>query len=191
MLTSIHPLGERARNNRWWLTAVAFLVGSAATAAAIGGFLGAVGRVALPDLSNTAGPIVVVAAAALDLAGVAVPGPHRQVNERWIGTFRGWVYGSAFGAQLGAGVTTYIVTWLVPATLAVEVATRSATAGALVGIAFGVGRALPVLAAGWIDRPSRLRSVSRTMATIARPAFVALPAAAGALAISVVIAGWV
>ena len=38
----------------------------------------------------------------------AAPGPRRQVNERWLDEYRGWVYGLGFGAQLGLGVTTVI-----------------------------------------------------------------------------------
>lgn len=180
MLSSIHPLGERARHNRWELTAAAFAVGSVVTAAAIGGLLGAVGSVIAGAPSQATLQMLgaaVLAAGLLDLAGVPAPGPHRQVNERWIGVYRGWVYGLGFGAQLGAGVATYVVTWAVWVTFAIEVMSGSATAGALIGIAFGAGRTVPVLAGRWIDRPSRLTSFSAAMRRLAVPAFRALAAA--------------
>jgi sulfite exporter TauE/SafE len=194
MLTSIHPLGERARGNRWWMTAAAFTAGSVITAAGIGAVLGGAGRWLLPTTvlgsAVTIGAVVFVTAL-LDLAGVAAPGPQRQVNERWIGTFRGWVYGAAFGAQLGSGLATFVVTWLVYATLAAELLAGSALAGAAVGVAFGVGRSLPVIAARWIDRPSRLVSVSSTMAQLAHPMFRGLAITAAALGAAAIMTGTV
>ena len=41
-------------------------------------------------------------------AARAVPGPRRQVDERWLDEYRGWVYGAGYGAQLGLGVTTVV-----------------------------------------------------------------------------------
>ena len=179
MLSSIHPLGERARHNRWVLTATAFALGSIATAAAVGGLLGGVGAVIAGSPSRVTLLLLgaaVLAAGLLDLAGVRAPGPHRQVNERWIGVYRGWVYGLGFGAQLGAGVATYVVTWGVWATFAAEAMSGSVAAGALIGLAFGAGRTVPVLAGRWIDRPSRLTSFSTAMRRLASPAFRVLAA---------------
>ncbi len=194
MLTSIHPLGERARNNRWWLTVAAFTVGSVAAAAGVGAVLGGIGTLLLPDAalgsSVTIGAVVIVAAM-LDLAGLRAPGPRRQVNERWIGTFRGWVYGGAFGAQLGAGLATFVVTWLVYATLVAELLSGSLSAGAIIGAAFGIGRSLPVIAAKWIDRPSRLVNVSAAMARLARPVFRGLTVTAAALGAAAFLTGTV
>jgi sulfite exporter TauE/SafE len=127
--------------------------------------------------------LAAVAAGILDLT-TPVPGPKRQVNENWIGQYRGWVYGGAFGAQLGTGFATYVVTWLVFATLVAELLTASPWAGALVGGVFGMGRSLALLAAGQVDRPSRLTSFHRTMARIGPPARVA--AAYMAVAVGIV-----
>jgi hypothetical protein len=90
--------------------------------------------------------------------------PARQVNETWIGSFRGWVYGGAFGLELGLGVFTYVVTWGVHATFLAALLTSSPLAGALVGATFGIGRSLSVLAAGYVDRPSRLVAFNRALA---------------------------
>ena len=165
MLSSIHPLGERARHNRWGLTVSSFVIAAVVAGGAAGAVLGGVGSL-LPDGSWrwVAALGVIVAAGGLDLAGVAAPGPRRQVNEDWIGTFRGWVYGAGFGGQLGVGVATFVVTWGVWATGALALLTASATAGAAVGAVFGMGRSLAPLAAGWIDRPSRLTAFNRAMA---------------------------
>jgi sulfite exporter TauE/SafE len=167
MLSSIHPLGERARNNRWAVTALAFTAGAVVSGAAVGLALGGAGSLLLDMTPTTlllATAVVALTAGALDLVSLKAPGPARQVNETWIGSFRGWVYGGAFGLELGLGVFTYVVTWGVYAALASALLTASPLAGALVGATFGIGRSLSVLAAGYVDRPSRLVSFNRALA---------------------------
>ncbi|HEX6302002.1 MAG TPA: hypothetical protein VF148_16215 [Acidimicrobiia bacterium] len=168
MLSSIHPLGERARHNRWALTVTAFTVGAVVSGSVVGLTLGAVGSAMLPPGSS--GLLIVTAAAALiagalDMAGVKAPGPSRQVNETWIGTFRGWVYGGGFGLELGLGTVTYVVTWGVYATYFAALATASPTLGAVVGATFGLGRSLILWVAGYVDRPSRLTAFNRRLAS--------------------------
>ena len=168
MLSSIHPLGERARHNRWALTAAAFTFGAVASGSLVGMALGTLGSVAAPLqgssllLTTAAGALV---AGGLDMTGVKPPGPRRQVNETWIGAYRGWVYGGGFGLQLGLGVATYVVTWGVIATYLAALATVSPTQGALVGATFGVGRSLSLWLAGYVDRPSRLTGFNRRLAS--------------------------
>ncbi len=172
MLSSIHPLGERARHNRWAVTVIAFTLGAVVGGAAVGAALGGVGSLAVADWSETTRltvtGLVALGAGLVDL-GVRPPGPQRQVNEHWIGRFRGWVYGGSFGLELGVGVATYVVTWLVYATFAAAVLTADWRSGLLVGGVFGLGRSLGVLAAGWIDRPSRLTAFHRAMASLGPP----------------------
>jgi hypothetical protein len=167
MLSSIHPLGERARHNRWAHTVTAFTVGAVASSSVVGlvlGFLGSVtvtvGRSGLLVASAAAA----VAAGALDLARVSAPGPSRQVNETWIGAFRGWVYGGGFGLELGLGVLTYVVTWGVYATFLTAMLTASPMLGAIVGATFGLGRSISLWLAGYVDRPSRLTVFNRRLA---------------------------
>ena len=167
MLSSIHPLGERARHNRWGVTVSAFTVGAIASGAALGLALGGIGWITLTLDSSilliaTAG--LALAGGVLDLTGIEPPGPSRQVNENWIGAFRGWVYGGGFGIELGVGVATYIVTWTVYAMLLSAFLTASPVAGALVGAAFGLGRSMSILSARFVDRPSRLISFNRALA---------------------------
>lgn len=170
MLSSIHPLGERARHNRWIVTLTAFTIGSVTAGALVGGLLGYLGRLALAgldfELTLAFTAIVAVLAALLDMTALEPPGPSRQVNEHWIGHFRGWVYGAGFGAQLGLGLATYVVSWAVYALLLAEFLTLSLTSGLLVGAMFGLGRSLSLMAAGWIDRPSRLSSFHQRMAEL-------------------------
>lgn len=176
MVSSLHPLGERARGNRWGVTISWFVAGAVSAGALVGGAAATAGLVFTGVVGSWSGwlPLVLAAVAiggALDLMGIRPPGPHRQVNENWIGTFRGWVYGGAFGAQIGSGVMTYIVTWGVYAMLLASFATASPTAGLLIGAVFGLGRSAAPLVAGWIDRPSRLpvlmERMARSMGTVA------------------------
>jgi hypothetical protein len=171
MLSSIHPLGERARHNRWGVTVAWFTAGSIAAGAAVGGALAWVGtRLPLPDAAR---PWLIAAAVglagALDLAGIRAPGPQRQVNERWIGHYRGWVYGAGFGIQLGAGVATFVVSWGVYALFVAELVIGSASRAALIGGVFGLGRSLSVLSTARVDRPSRLSEFHRRMDRLGRP----------------------
>lgn len=170
MLSSIHPLGERARHNRWAVTVTAFTAGAVLSGAAAGLVLGSLGALTLGSWGNgvpaIATAVAALAAGGLDIARVRPPGPHRQVNETWIGAFRGWIYGGGFGLELGLGVLTYVVTWGVYAMFVSALLTGSPAAGALVGAVFGFGRSLSLLAAGFIDRPSRLTSFNRRLALI-------------------------
>ena len=168
MLSSIHPLGERGRNNRWWITVTAFTFASTVTAAAMGLTLGYLGSIILGGVDRSI-LILFTAATALvggllDLARVSPPGSERQVNESWIGHYRGWVYGGSFGFQLGTGVVTYLVTWGVYVIFVAEFAMAEPTLAAVVGAIFGFGRSIALLAAGWIDRPSRLTHFHELMA---------------------------
>jgi hypothetical protein len=79
---------------------------------------------------------------------------------------------------------TYVVTWGVYATFAAALLTTSPIGGALVGATFGFGRSIALLAAGRIDRPSRLTSFHQLMADLGGPirrASAAGTAAAGAV----------
>ena len=169
MLSSIHPLGERARNNRWGVTVASFVAAAVLAGAVVGGGLGVLGT-RLFDFSASLGLAVIgataLAAGGLDLSGVRPPGPKRQVNEHWIGHYRGWVYGGAFGAQLGTGVTTFVVTWTVYAALIAELLIGSLVGGMVIGAVFGLGRSLLLVTDGLIDTPSRLSLFHRVLARV-------------------------
>lgn len=182
MLSSIHPLGEGGRNNRWGVTVTAFSLASVVAGAVVGGSLGLVGTWLLPGPSEeywlVAIAVVAIGAGILDLARVNAPGPARQVNEAWIGRYRNWIYGGAFGAQLGVGFSTYVVTWGVYSTLAVEFLSASPTRGMWIGGIFGAGRTIGLFVALRVDRPSRLANLHRNMAKLGRPIHLATAAAA-------------
>ena len=104
MLASISPFGERARGQRWGVTVAAYVAGSTVGGAAVGAALGLAGtQVHISQaLALMLLALLAIAGIALDrgVAGLHVPGPHRQVDETWLGKYRGWVYGAGFGLQL-------------------------------------------------------------------------------------------
>lgn len=190
MLSSIHPLGERSRHNRWGLTVLGHVVGSGAGGVTAFTLAAAVG-IALPDIAALA-VVVAVAAAALEVAslrGRRIPGPRRQVNEDWLQLYRGWVYGIGFGFQLGAGLLTIVTTAATYLALALTALAGDLRAGVVVGSVFGLTRALPLLMAGRVDRPDRLRVLHARIGALAEPVRVVTTTALVSLALGFVVAG--
>src|SRR5687767_4471958 len=114
MLGSISPVGEASRGQRWWLTATAYTVASLLAGAAMGLLLGLLGAALFSAVDASTAmrlgvlALVLVAGALLDsgVLGWRLPSWRRQVDERWLTTYRGWIYGAGFGFQLGTGVVT-------------------------------------------------------------------------------------
>jgi hypothetical protein len=161
MLTSISPLGERARGNRWYVTATAYVVGSVLGGATIGGLLGLLGGVLLPGTA----PVLLLAAAACVLAAVAdlaglLPHGRRQVDEAWLDRYRGWVYGIGYGYQLGLGIVTIVTSAATYAVLALCALTGSLAGGLALGAAFGLVRALPLLGLRRATTPGALHRMA-------------------------------
>ncbi|HEX3540206.1 MAG TPA: hypothetical protein VHT75_07135 [Acidimicrobiales bacterium] len=156
MLSSIHPLGERSKGNRWWLTVAAHVVGGAAGGAAIGAALGFAGSI-VPSGARWAVAGLAVAAAASDLGMLPQPSWRRQVDERWLQLYRGWVYGIGYGFQLGMGLVTIVTTATVYVVFAVAVFAGSGRDGALLGALFGATRGATVLAASGVRTTEGLR----------------------------------
>src|SRR6266446_10985586 len=109
MLSSITPLGERGRGTSWGRTVAAFIAGSTVAGAALGAAVGSLGR-ALPF--SSASLLLLGSLCLLGLAldkrvgNLRLPTIRRQVDEAWLGIYRGWVYGVGYGVQLGRGVGT-------------------------------------------------------------------------------------
>lgn len=174
MLSSIHPLGERARNMRWGLTAGAYVVGSITGGLLLGGLLGSLGWVVnrITGTGPAAAGLLLAAAAlagaALDLGvgGLAIPTIHRQVNEDWLHRYRGWVYGSAFGFQLGLGVVTIVTTATIYVTFVAAFLVGlagSLLGGAIIGAVFGAARSAPIFLVARVSRPEHLRATHRRL----------------------------
>ena len=194
MLGSITPLGERGRGSRWGLTVGAYVVGSTLAGAVVGASLGRLGAWA----GGAAGPrlgllgAIVAIGLVLDLgvAGRSLPTVHRQVDEAWRTRYRGWVWGFGYGVELGIGVVTIVTTSTVYATWAAASLSGSASAGAAIGAAFGLSRALPVLAVARVRRPDQVLGIDVSLARLAAPARRATYAM-GAVLASVAIVGGV
>ena len=170
MLSSITPIGERGRGQRFRVTATWFVLGAIAGGATLGAAL-SIGAAALAAwapptrLLVSVGAIAAAAAAAVDLGvfGVRIPLLRRQVNEVWLDRFRSWVYGAGFGWQIGVGFSTYVMTAAVGL-----VAVRGV---------FGMARGLTVLIGRRGTSAAALRAAHRRLAGLRRPVWVAVIAA--------------
>jgi hypothetical protein len=169
MLASISPFGERARGQRWGTTVSAYLVASTLGGALVGGVL-AVAGAALVHVTGAGTTTRLVVLAALGflglgldagIAGTHLPGPHRQVDERWLGAYRGWAYGAGFGIQLGAAFTTIVPASITYLAFACALLSGSLGGGVVVGATFGLVRALPLLVNGKVHDPTTLRDRMR------------------------------
>lgn len=194
MLSSISPFGERSRNSRWWLTVTAYMIGSVAGGAVTGLLAGLIGVLALGWIGSNTALIVLAGAAAVGLAadfgvlGLRVPSITRQVNEDWLTTYRGWIYGVGFGFQLGLGWATIITTSTVWLTFIAAALTGSLLQALLIGVIFGVARGAFIFATIGIDDPASLRRLFRTIADQA-PAVNSLARLAAALTAVTAIGG--
>lgn len=171
MLSSIHPLGERAKRNRFAVTATAFALGATAGGAVLGTVAGLVGLavravvgegVALAVLA-----FVALAAAVFEWRGRALPSIPRQVDENWLNEYRGWVYGAGFGFQLGAGVLTYITSAAVYVTVAAAALVGHLLAAVAIGVTFGLVRGLTLVPARRITNAGTLVGFHRRLADTA------------------------
>jgi sulfite exporter TauE/SafE len=192
MLSSISPLGERARAARWSRTVSAYVVGSLVGGAALGAVAGALGSV-LPQrwLSS---PVTVAVVVALLLLGLLLdlrsgeqgpPSWRRQVDEAWLTRYRDWVYGLGFGVQLGLGVVTIVTSSTVYGTVLLAALTGSAWAGAGIGAVFGAVRALPVLGLRRVHDRGDLHRVFARLERLRAPADAVARAAQAAAAVAV------
>ncbi len=166
MLSSITPMTEAGRGNRFGVTARWFVVGGVVGGLTLG-LLAAGGAVllALADLSDQArwgiGAAAAVATASLDLGvfGVELPIFKRQVDDAWLRRYRGWVYGAGFGWQIGFGVATYIMTAGVFLTIGLAVLGASPAAAIAIGVTFGLVRGSAVFIGRSATTPAALASV--------------------------------
>lgn len=193
MLTSITPLGEQGRGNKWGTTATWLVLGHLIGGAALGLVLiGAEALISLLDLrpdAATATTILaatVVCCAAYDVSGRRLPG-RRQVDERWLNSYRGWVYGSGFGVQLGFGFVTVVNTALFVA-VCVAGALLGGRDALTVGAFYGATRGIVVCINGRLRSTSSLRRMHRRLDRLERPVRWAAALAAGAVAVGAVVA---
>lgn len=161
MLSSINPLGERARGNRWWVTVAWLTTGTAMAGAATGAALGWVGQL-LPEGAwrPVTLSVAAIVAAGWDLSGRGFP-IKRQVNKDWLHRYRSWVYGLGYGLQLGAGPVTVVNTALIP--LFMLAALLAGIHGATIGALFGTTRGLTTILVGRVKATEDLQNLHRTL----------------------------
>jgi hypothetical protein len=162
MLTSINPLGERARRQSFPITAVSYHLGSVAGAILVAILLMLVGRALPPIPAWLLGSLAGVAAL-IEFRRWRVPSMKRQVDENWLPRFRGWVYGVGFGFQLGLGVVTIITSASMYLYLFGLLSLSGWTEAIVVGLVFGTSRALALVLVSQAADPGTLRNVMRDL----------------------------
>lgn len=196
MLSTITPLGEMGRRNRYATSVGWFIVGATLGGATLGAgaALLAVGVGAL-DLSAEArlGIAAVLAAVTIasDLAigGFRLPSHTRQVNETWLDQFRSWVYAGGFGWQIGVGLATYVTTAAVYLMIGMAALTASPLLALGVVTGFGFVRGLAILLGVGLTTPERMIALHRRLDELlpsAQRAIVATQAAVLAVAVGAV-----
>ncbi len=193
MLTSITPLGERGRGNRWATTSAWLMFGHVVGGLALGsllagiGFLVAFAGIEFGRATSTAIVSTVALAGGLfDLAGGRMPG-RRQVDERWLTRYRGWVYGLGFGAQLGFGFVTVVNTALFVAACVAGVLLPMTNA-LLIGVVYGTVRGLVASSNGRVRSTASLRRMHQRLDRFEKPVRWGAAAAVAALAVGSIVA---
>ena len=196
MLSSISPLGERARASRWWLTTTAYVFGSLLGGATVGALSGLLGSLVPAGARSSpwlllplAAVLVVTLALDLGVGGKSLPVWKRQVDVAWLARYRGWVYGLGFGAQLGFGLVTIVTSATTYAMVLFAALSGDVVAGLVIGVAFGLVRSAPSLLMARVQTPADLHRVFGWLERLATPAdWLARAALAGAAASLVVFA---
>lgn len=194
MLSTITPIGEQGRNNRYAASAAWFLVGAVLGGATLGSGVALLAAgVASFDLSGAAlagiaaGLGALTIASDLKLGGFRLPSHTRQVNETWLVQYRSWVYGGGFGWQIGVGLATYVTTAAVYLMIALAALTASPLASFAVVTGFGFVRGLAVLLGRRLTTPERMLALHRRLDELlptAQRAIVLVQAAVVAVAAS-------
>ncbi|MBX3286197.1 MAG: hypothetical protein KF703_12690 [Actinobacteria bacterium] len=174
MLSSLTPMTEAGRGNRFGVTAAWFATGGVAGGLSLGALAaaGAAGIDAVglaPSTRLALGAVVALATAAVDLGllGVELPIFKRQVDDAWLRRYRSWVYGAGFGWQIGFGVATYIMTAGVLLTIALALLTASPALALAVGGVFGLVRGSAVLIGRSATTPAALGAVHQRLEALA------------------------
>ncbi len=170
MLSTITPIGERARGHRYATSAAWFVLGALAGGATLGAAAAALAAgVSTLDLSTEAalGAAAAIAVATtasdLHLGGFRLPAHMRQVNETWLGRYRSWVYAGGFGWQIGVGLATYVTTAAVYLMIAMAALTASPLAALVICTSFGAVRGLAVLLGRGLSTPQRMLALHRRL----------------------------
>ena len=168
MLSSIHPFGERARAQRFLVTATWYSIGCLIGGLAMGALVSAPGRLFDYSLAGAA-LIIIIVSAAIEISDHELPSLARQVDEDWLTRYRGWVYGVGYGFQLGFGFATYVKTPLTYGFVVAAILFGDPKTALIAGTAFGAARACSIAAVGAVSSPSRLAALFRNLVRSRRP----------------------
>jgi multisubunit Na+/H+ antiporter MnhB subunit len=166
MLSSLNPVSEAGRGHRFPVTAAWYVAGAAIGGAVLGaacaGGAALVGR-ADPAATTvwTAALIAAVVAVVSDsrVAGWSLPEHPRQVDERWLRTYRRWIYAGGYGVQIGTGFATYIMTAAVYLVAGLAALTGDPGQALAAGVVFGAVRGLAIVVAGRARSAEALRDL--------------------------------
>jgi hypothetical protein len=201
VIDTIGPTGHSGGRRVTTAACAAFLPGAVAGGLLTFGSLALVGD-ALHGAGGRAGYLVAAAialvAALLEARGTRiVPQIRRQLPEHWRRVLPMPLAAALYGLLLGIGFTTFVLSFGVWALAGVSLALGDPTVGLLIGAAFGIGRAIPIVAlapsAGgpigikatelMCERPGvylGLRRGDATVLLIAAVALIVAPGSAGA-----------
>jgi hypothetical protein len=187
MVETLAPSGYAGRMRTTAIACATFAAGALAGGAVTFGGLSLLGA-ALGSGAPAVAALVALAAAVGEARGARiVPQVRRQVPESWRRAMPVPVAAGLYGVLLGLGFTTFILTFAVWALAGMSVALGDPGLGLVAGLAFGLGRALPVialapsgggsLAGAMAERPRILRSLRALDAAVLAACAAALFAA--------------
>jgi hypothetical protein len=165
MIETIGPTGHRGGIPTTLAACASFLPGALLGGVITFGQLALLGGL-LHDgggrIAYGAAALIAAAAALLELRGARIiPQVRRQLPEDWRRRMPLPVAAALYGVLLGLGFTTFVLTFGVWALAAISFALGEPHLGLLLGLAFGLGRALPVVAlAPLAGRPMGIRAIA-------------------------------
>jgi hypothetical protein len=176
MLSTITPLGERAKGHSYRTTAAWFVLGATVGGATLGAAMAllAGGARSLHPSPETLGLValcaaLVAAGSDANVVGRRLPIHRRQVNERWLDQYRPWVYAAGFGWQIGSGLSTYITTAAVYLLVVLAALTTNPAVAVALGVCFGLLRGLAVLLTRHLSSPTELFAFHRRVTAAGPP----------------------
>src|SRR5690349_6039802 len=162
MVETIGPTGHTGGRPTTWAALATFIPGALVGGVVTFGLLALLGDAVHGEggaVSYGIAAAIALLAAIADARGLPiVPQIRRQLPEHWRRVMPMPVAAFLYGALLGLGFTTFVLSFGVWALAGISFAVGDPAAGIAIGLAFGVGRAIPVLALAPVcDRPSGIR----------------------------------
>ncbi len=149
MVETLAPQGYAGRLRTSLASCLTFAAGALAGGAITFGGLSLLGAVIGPQTpvaAWVAGALALVAAVGEARGMRIVPQIRRQVPESWRRVLAVPLAAALYGVLLGLGFTTFVLSFAVWALAGVCVALGTPALGLSIGLAFGLGRAIPVIA---------------------------------------------